>query len=102
MTGSIGSVAEAKAARDALKAQIAEERTFQAAVRVSNRTLEQKNAALDKSRGRTRALTAAIRELTAAEQQAGVASRVLAGGSRILSVAVTGLGTAISLSLIHI
>jgi len=99
MTGSIGSVAEAKAARDALKAQIAEERTFQAAVRVSNRTLEQKNAALDKSRGRTRALTAAIRELTAAEQQAGVASRVLAGGSRILSVAITGLGTAISFVL---
>jgi len=99
MTGSIGSVAEAKAARDALKAQIAEERTFQAAVRVSNRTLEQKNAALDKSRGRTRALTAAVRELTAAEQQAGVASRVLAGGSRILSVAITGLGTAISFVL---
>ena len=99
LSGSIGSVAEAKAARDALKAQIAEERAFQAAVRASNRTLEQKNIALEKSRGRTRALTQTVRELTLAEQQAGIASRFLAKSTKIASVAVTAFGTAVGFVL---
>ena len=99
MTGSIGSVAEAKAAKDALRAQIVEERAFQKAVRASTREQEAKDAALDKSRGRTRALTAAVRELAAAEQQAGRASRFLAKSSRIASVAITAFGTAIAFTL---
>jgi hypothetical protein len=99
LSGSIGSVAEAKAARDALKAQIAEERAFQVAVRASNRTLEQKNIALEKSRGRTRALTQTVRELTLAEQQAGIASRFLAKSTKVASVAVTAFGTAVGFAL---
>ena len=99
MSGSIGSVAEAKAAKDALRAQIVEERAFQKAVRASTRSIEEKDAALVKSRGRTKALTASIRELAAAEQQAGMASRFLAKSSRIASIAITGFGTAIAFTL---
>ena len=96
MTGSLGSVAEVKAAREALKLQIAEERAFQSAVRDSNRTLEQKTAALEKSRGRTRALVGTIRELAIAEKQAGLGARFLAKAATAATTSITVFGNAIS------
>jgi len=99
MTGSLGSVAEVKAAREALKLQIAEERAFQSAVRDSNRTLEQKTAALEKSRGRTKALVGTIRELAVAEKQAGLGARFMAKAATVATTSITVFGNAISVVL---
>jgi len=94
--GDIKSVAQAATYRKALQDVIVEEEKFQKAVNDGTKKVKDKDEALKRSRARVTATTVSVTALSNAENQAGLASRFLGSSANVTSVAIRGLGLAVS------